>query len=135
MVYSSIDKFKGSDIFDMVNSYNIIKYILFNVLCKNLNYPINWNYLSMIIVFEITIVVIFNVLHNVLNLLIETIKKFSKDSVYTIIFNYNTICDNEYQYIFYINLHKRVHYSISKHHCYILDILEKVNYQAKSQQD
>ena len=88
VVYSSINKFKGSDNFDMVNSYCIVKYISCNVLYKNWNYPTNCNYLSLIIVFANTIVVIFNILDNALKLLIETLKNFKKDSMYTTIYNY-----------------------------------------------
>ena len=70
MVFSSINKFKESDIFDMVNSYRIVKYV-------SCNYPTNCNYLPLIIVFGITIVVIFNI-----NTLDNALKFQQKQHVY-----------------------------------------------------
>ena len=38
VVYSKIDKFKGNNIFDILNTYHCEIYIFCNVLCKNSNY-------------------------------------------------------------------------------------------------
>ena len=71
----------------MVNLKEVIlfKYIFCNVLCKNCNYSthnilfqINCNHLSLTIVFGIAITVVFNILKNVLDLLINSVENFDK---------------------------------------------------------